>query len=368
MKIICTKDMLVNGMNIALRAVPGKSTMPILDYVLIDAHGDSIRLIANDMETGIQTTISGEIIEEGVAGVTAKVFAEIIKRFPDGDVVVDTGEGNVADIRCGKAHFQIPVINGDDFPRLPEITCKDAVTIDQSVLRKMIAQTVFAIAPVASNVLMTGEFLEVSGDKLRIVALDGHRLAIREEKLSQRYEDRSAIVPGKAMNEISKILSTEPGLNAEVYIAESHILFDIGNTIIVTRLLDGKYFDIDRVIPKEFNTQVTIDRELVVDALNRAAVLAKSGLRTPIVMTFGDEQIDLRIAVDTAALEERIDADKDGDDITIGFDPVLVGDALKAIEDDVTDMYLVNSKSPCIIKNERESYVYVVLPVAVAGV
>ena len=209
MKIICSKNNLLKSVSISLKAVPSKTTMPILECILIDATTNQIKFTTNDMELGIETIVEGEIEEKGIIALDAKIFYEIIRRLPDNNVTIKTDDKLTATITCEKAKFTIPGKSGEDFAYLPIIEREESLTISQFTLKEMIRQTIFSIASNETNKLMTGELFEIKDNYLKIVSLDGHRIAIRRMELKKDYSDRKVVVPGKTLNEVSKILSGE---------------------------------------------------------------------------------------------------------------------------------------------------------------
>lgn len=209
MKIICSKTDLSKGINISLKAVPNRTTMPILECILIDASASQIKFISNDMELGIETIVEGTIEEKGIIALDAKIFSEIVRKLPESMVVIQTNEALNVTITCEKAKFNIPGKSGEDFAYLPVIEKDESLTISQFTLKEMIRQTIFSIAVNENNKLMTGELFEIKDGILKIVSLDGHRISIRNAQLKKQYSDRKVIVPGKTLSEISKILSGE---------------------------------------------------------------------------------------------------------------------------------------------------------------
>ena len=206
MKIICSKTNLLKSVSISLKAVPSKTTMPILECILIDATANQIKFTTNDMELGIETIVEGSIEEKGMVALNAKIFYEIIRRLPDNDVTIKTDDKYTATITCEKAKFNIPGKSGEDFAYLPMIERDDPLTISQYTLKNMIYQTIFSIAVNDNNKLMTGELFEIKNNCLKIVSLDGHRIAIRKMPLKKDYSDRKVVVPGKNFWIVSTVL------------------------------------------------------------------------------------------------------------------------------------------------------------------
>ena len=363
MKIICSKASLLKSVNISLKAVPSKTTMPILECILIDATTNQIKFTTNDMELGIETLVEGVIEQKGIVAVDAKIFYEIIRRLPDNDVTIKTDDKLNVTITCEKAKFNIPGKSGEDFAYLPLIERDEVLTISQYTLKEMIRQTIFSIAINENNKLMTGELFELKNNFLKVVSLDGHRIAIRKMQLKKDYSDRKVVVPGKTLNEISKILSGELDDTVNIYFTKNHILFEFDQTIVVSRLIEGEYFRIDQMLSSDYETSITINRKEFLGCIDRATLLVREGDKKPIIIRITDDQMELRIDSAMGSMNEEIDIEKTGRDIIIGFNPKFLIDALKVIEDETVDIYLVNPKAPCFIRDKEETYTYLILPV-----
>ena len=363
MKIICTKNSLLKSVSISLKAVPSKTTMPILECILIDATTSQIKFTTNDMELGIETIVEGTIEEKGMVALDAKILYEIIRRLPDNNVTIRTDEKLTATITCEKAKFTIPGKSGEDFAYLPIIEKEEALTVSQFTLKEMIRQTIFSIASNETNKLMTGELFEIKDNFLKVVSLDGHRIAIRRMELKKDYADRKVVVPGKTLNEISKILSGEVDNMVNIYFSKNHILFEFDQTMVVSRLIEGEYFRIDQMLSSDYETKLTINKKEFLDCIDRATLLVREGEKKPIIIEITDNTMELRIDSAMGSMNESIDISKEGKDILIGFNPRFLIDALKVIDDETINIYLVNPKAPCFIRDDEESYTYLILPV-----
>ena len=255
MKLICSKSNLLHGVNIVSKAVPTRTTMAILECILIDASSDEIKLIANDMELGIETVIDGEIVENGIIALDAKIFSEIVRKLPDNEVVIETDASFKTVITCEKSKFNIIGKSGEDFSYLPYIEKNDPISISQFTLKEVIRQTIFSIADNDNNRLMTGELFEINDNQLKVVSLDGHRISIRNIELKDHYANKKVVVPGKTLNEISKILPGSVDDDVTIYITDNHIIFEFLNTIVVSRLIEGEYFKIEQMLSSDYETK-----------------------------------------------------------------------------------------------------------------
>lgn len=363
MKIICSKLNLVKGVNIVSKAVPSKTTMPILECILIDATTDIIRFTANDMELGIQTEVEGEIIDRGMIAIDAKIFSEIVRKLPENDVTITTDDNLQTTIVCEKAVFDISGKPGEEFSYLPAIEKEDSITISQFTLKEVIRQTIFSISDTESNKLMTGELFEIDNSMLRVVSLDGHRISIRRIALKDEVNNKKLIVPGKTLIEISKILSGEAESMVNISYTNNHIVFEFDQTIVVSRLIEGEYFKIDQMLSNDYETKVRINKRELLSCIDRATLLVKEGDKKPIIINIDDEIMELKIRSQIGSMNEEIYINKEGKNLMIGFNPRFLLDALRNIDDEEITLYLMNAKAPCFIKDDEESYIYLILPV-----
>jgi len=363
MKFICKKADLLKGVNIVLKAVPSKTTMSILECILIDASANQIKLTANDMELGIETVIEGDILEKGIVAIDAKIFSEIIRKLPDNDVTIETDANFKTKITCEKAKFDISGKSGEDFSYLPYIEKADFISVSQFNLKEIIKQTIFSISDNENNKMMTGELFEVKNDHLKVVSLDGHRVSIRNLELKESYADRKVIVPGKTLIEISKILSGEINSFVNIFFTKNHIVFEFDQTVVVSRLIEGEYFRIEQMLSSDYETKVKVNKKELLNCIDRATLLIKEGDKKPIIIQIGDGEMRLKITSGVGSMNEEIVIEKEGKDILIGFNPKFLIDALRVIDDEMVSLYLVNPKAPCFIRDDNGSYIYLILPV-----
>ena len=363
MKLICSKANLLKGVNIVSKAVPTRTTMAILECILIDASTNEIKLMANDMELGIETKIEGEIVERGVIALDAKIFSEMVRKLPDNDVTIETDSSFKTVISCEKSKFNIIGKSGDDFSYIPYIERNDSIVISQFTLKEVIRQTIFSISDNDNNKIMTGELFEINDNQLKVVSLDGHRISIRTIELKNHYENKKVIVPGKTLQEISKIIPGSAEEDVIIYISDNHIVFEFETTTVVSRLIEGEYFMIDQMLSSDYETKVKINKRELLNCIDRSTLLVKEGDKKPIIMNITDGNMELKINSFIGSMNEDIDIEKDGKDIMIGFNPKFFIDALRVIDEEEVSLYMVNPKAPCFIKDEEGTYTYLILPV-----
>ena len=363
MKLVCSKSNLLNGVQIVSKAVSNKTTMSILECIMVDASKGIITLTANDMDLGIETIIEGDIVEKGAIALDAKIFLEIVRKLPDNDITIETDSSYKTTITCEKSKFNIIGKSGEDFSYLPVVEKNDSIIISQFTLKEVVRQTIFSISDNDNNKLMTGELFEINEDELKVVSLDGHRISIRKIKLKNSYAPKKVIVPGKTLNEVSKILPGGAENDVTISFTDKHIVFDFENTTVVSRLIEGEYFKIDQMLSSDYETKVKINKKEFLNCIDRATLLVKEGDKKPIIINITDESMELKINSILGSMNEDINIEKQGKDLMIGFNPKFLIDALRVIDDEDVDLYMVNPKAPCFIKNQEESYIYLILPV-----
>ncbi|WP_418746402.1 DNA polymerase III subunit beta [Frisingicoccus sp.] len=363
MKIICSKSELLKGVNTVLKAVPAKTTMPILECILIDTTEGQIKLTANDMELGIETKINGDILDKGKIALEAKLFSEIVRKLPESEVTIQTDDNFRAFIKCEKAKFNIAGKSGEDFSYLPEIEKNQMVVLSQFSLKEIIRQTIFSIADNENNRLMTGELFEINGNELKVVSLDGHRISIRKIELKEEYNHIKVVVPGKTLNEVSKILTGGIEDDVHIFFTGRHIVFEFDDTVVVSRLIEGEYFRIEQMLSSDYETKISINKKELQSCIERASLLVKEGDKKPIIMNILDDSMELKINSFIGSMNEDIDIVKTGRDLMIGFNPKFILDALRVIDDEMIDIYMINPKAPCFIRDEEKKYIYLILPV-----
>lgn len=355
MQFISQKSDLLKGLTIASRAAASKSTQAILTCVLFEV-GENIRITGNDTEIAIQTAVEGDIKTPGVAAVDAKFMLDMVKKLPNGDVEVET-KNDTMTIKSGKTKFSVPFRDGEDFPKIPETDGGIHFTMAGYEFKDLVRQVAFAAAPSSANRVMEGINLGIKDDVLTATALDGRRIAMRSIVIGDS-PDTTAIIPAKTMREIAGIVDDS---DTHFYITEKFITADFENTTVVSRLVEGTYFDIEKILNVESGTIAKIKREALYSCVDRASILTRDS-KKPIIASITDK-INIQIKSPQGSMNEDISADVTGEEIKIGFDPAFMLDALGAIEDSDIYIHFSNPKAPIIIKDEEKTYKYVVLPV-----
>lgn len=361
MKFKCEKTKLQEVISIAQKAVTGKSAMPVLQGLLISADEDELTLIGSDIDLSIETKIKTEVIEPGKVVLDAKLFGEIIRKLPNSTIEIRTIENNSIEIICEKSKFTVVNMNVEDFPVLPSINENIIFTVEQKTLKNMIRGTIFAIAQDETRPILTGVLFEVLNKKLSLVALDGYRLALRREDIDNE-NIINAVIPGKTLNEVVKILDEEGNVN--ITFTPNHILFSLGETKIISRLLEGEFIKYTSIIPEEFNLKVTAKRDDLLSCIERASLVAKEGNTNLIKLDMQEEEMIITSNSQLGNVIEKLNIILQGQPLQIAFNSKYLIDLLKIIEDDEIYMEFSSSVSPCVIRSkENNNSTYLVLPV-----
>ena len=368
MKIRSTKHQLLNAVNIAGRAVAVKTTMPILECLLFTADDLGISVTANDGEMAINTLIPSEkceVIESGTIAVEAKLLSEILRKISSADdaEVMITSDGNLVEISCEKALFRIQEKDPVQFPELPSVNENVRVMISEFTLKEIIRDTIFSISLNDSNRMMTGELFEIKENILTVIALDGHRVSIRNTPLTASYDHVRSIIPGKTLSEVSKIISGDAEKNVVISFDSNYVSFRFEETLLLSRIIDGDYFRIESMLTSDYDTKITVNKKEFLDAIEQSTVLIRENDKKPLVLKIEDEKLGLRVNSLIGSLDASLFAEKTGADLMIAFNPKFLLDALRVIDEETVTLYMTNSKAPCFIRDEEKTYTYLILPV-----
>lgn len=364
MKIICKKETLLHYINIVSKAVSSKSTMSIIECILLSANETGFHMLANDLDMAIETaSIESEIFHYGTVALEAKVFFDIIRKMPEGDIAISSDENNVTVIQNGKVELKILGLPGEEFPGLPEVEKQNSYKVKALELKNMIKETIFSISVDDSRPAFTGELFEVSRGLIHMVAVDGFRISYRCTPVDAPGEDISIIIPGKTMNEISKILPTENEDDVLVYFTDRHVLFELDQFTFVSRLIDGEFIRYEQSFTEDYSTRIYLDRNLFLMSLERAMLISKDTKKNPVKLIMENNVLKITSNTEIGNSYDEIDIEMDGEFMEIAFNPRYLVDVLKAVEDEKLIFQFTTSLSPCIIKGiENTNYRYLVLP------
>jgi len=357
---------LLDGVNTVLKAVSSRTTLPILQCILLQATNDTFRLVGNDLELGIESRVKANINESGSVALEARMFADIVKKLPDSDIHITVDEKNLTTIVCEKSKFTISGQPGSEFIHLPEVPKNQAFSLSQLVLKDMIRQTIFSIALEEIRPIFTGELLECKDNMLNMVSVDGYRVSIRNMALEKEIDDFKLVIPGKTLNEISKILYSDDEAFINIYYTDKHILFEVDNSLIVSRLLEGEFPKYDQMFSKDYETMITINRRELIHSLERAALITRESKKNPIKMKIENQSLVITSNTELGNVYEEIDIKREGESLEIAFNPKYLIDALKAIDDNDVNFQFTSPLNPCIIKQiEGNDYKYLILPIRI---
>ena len=363
MKFSCEKALLLSAVTTASRTVSQKSSIPALEGILIEAT-NVLRLTGYNLETGIRTVVPADITQTGSLVLSARLFGEIVRKLPD-DIVYFSAENYMVNVRCGMSEFNILGTDPEEFPELPMVDDLNSFTMEQDALRSMIAQTLFAVSDNESRPVHTGSLFEVEDQQLTVVSVDGYRLALRREPISQKkgVGSFSFVVPGSALSEVEKICSGE----GDVTISQGarHIMFQTGDIMLVCRRLEGEFLPYKNAIPRNNTIKVEVETRALAASIDRVSLIISEKLKSPLRCVFGDGLVSITTKTAIGDAADQCVIHGDGQGLEIGFNNKCLMDALKNAPADKLRLEFTSGVAPCVIlpAEGEEKFIYMVLPV-----
>lgn len=366
MKIICSKENLLYGVQTVQRAVSNKNPLPILSGIHLKTEGNNLKFTATDLEIGIECLVPVTVVEEGSVVIPAKYIIDIARKLPDTKIEITLNkENNLTTIKYGQSEFNIVGINGEDFPVLPTLESDFNYSLSVDLFKNMIRQVVFATSTDDNRPIFTGALLEIEEDNIILVGTDTHRLAYRKGKINNEelYNQASVVIPGRTLNEVSK-LAYENEDKVIITITENQILFKLKDICIISRLIDGHYPNYKQVIPNDFNSKLRVKTKDLLDSVERAALLAKEGSNI-VKININENKLIINLnSPDVGRIHEEINIFKNGEDNQIAFNSKYIIDVLKVIDSEEIYLEMNGSLSPGVITPvDNDNYLYLILPV-----
>lgn len=363
MKFTCNTRELSEACSNVMRAVSTKVTIPTIEGILIECGSDTLSLTGYDFEFGINTTLQANVVEPGAIVINAKVISDIIRKLPDGNVTFDVS-GTSVSIISGAAQYSIMGIDADDYPELPSVSGGYPLFLNCEMLQGMIAQTLFAVADNESaKPVHTGLKFEMTLNELTLIGVDGFRLAVRKETVKYDGEDISFIVPKKTIRELIKIMGSDADKNISISVGKRHIVFDVDNYSIISRLLDGDFLDYKVSIPKTATTTVLINTDDAIECIERTLPVIENDKKNPIRCLFNNDEMRVSTVSSLGRVVDYTHANVSGDRVEIGFNSKFILDALHASDTDQVRIELNSAISPAkIMPINDDRFLFLVLP------
>ena len=369
MKIICEKEKLLKGINSVVRGVATKTTMPILEGILIQTNNNELKLTTYDLELGIEYIIECNVLEEGNTVVNATMFCEIIRKLPDTEIKIELNENKLLVIECEGSLYKLSTMNPEEFPELPKIEIENSINMDQTVLKNMIRKTIFAVSIEENRPIFTGCLFEVINNSLNVVAIDGFRMGWVSNSLNIQINNFKAVIPGKTLNEVNKII-LDSFENIKIGVSKNQAVFEMENCKIVTRLLEGEFLNYASVIPSNWETRILVNKNNLQNCFERVSLISSSSIekekKYPVKISIDVGKILISCTNQTGDAKEEIYTQTEGKALEIGVNPKYFLDALKVIEDEEIFIEFGTNISPCVIKpieDLSKNYTYMILPI-----
>jgi len=365
MKFACEKFLLLAAILTASRAAATKSPVPLLEGLLLEAGEDSVTISGYDLKTGIVTTIPAEVRETGGIVLNARLFGEIIRKSPGPFISISVNSGFIATITSEMSEYEILGSPTSDYPELPAVDGQDFLEIGEAQIKKMISQTNFAVSDNESRPIHTGALFETGNGELTIVAVDGYRLALRREPMeNSEGQALSFVVPGTALSEVEKIATDGDG-KVTITLGSKHIMFSIGDTLLISRRLEGEFLSYKNSIPQLSKYRFVVERNDLISSVERVSLIINDKLKSPVRCVFGDGIIKLSTTSALGKASDECGMSGQGEELEIGFNDKYFLEALKAAPADEISLELTTGVTPCVISpaDESNNFLYMILPV-----
>ncbi len=369
MKFNCNKNSFYDSLQNVTKAISQRPPFQLLEGVQIIAKDSEVELTCTDGQVFIRSTIPADVQTKGSVVVSGRLFTDMIRRLPDGEVEISMSDKNLITIRGGGSRTSIMGQSNTEFPAMKTLFSANSIHIPQRKLKEMISHVIFAIAVGDVRQTLNGCFLELTKDELRLVGLDGFRLSLQQYNenfiIPQDTEKITCIIPGKILGEVGHMLRDEDDMMT-VHIDSTHIMFVIDNTIVVTSLYGGSYINYRAILPTEWESRVSVRREDIQGAVERAGLIARVSKNNIIKLNADDGKLVITSNSEIGDFYEEMDAEIDGKPAEIAFNGRFISDVIKNISEDFTSLYINGPANPCIIKpKDKENYTYLVMSVRV---
>lgn len=366
MKFTCLRSELASAVSNVQRAVSSKASIPALEGILIKAYGSSLVLSGYDLEIGITTTMEASVNEEGEIVVSARLFSEIVRKLPEEIVCIETDDRLITYITSGQADYQIVGISSHEYPELPKFEQTDSIVVNAEILKNMIRQTIFAVSDNMAKPIYTGSLFEIENKIFRIVAVDGYRMAIREENIDCDSNNKF-VVPGKTQSEILKLI-TDDKKDVEITVGQRHIGFKIENYSIISRLIEGNFLDYKTTVPKTAQTELVINTRKITNSVDRMSLLTNEKIQSPVRMSITSDQIKLSCSTAVGKANDVLSVSVIGSDVEIGFNNKYLLDALRNSDTDEIKLVLNGPLAPMIVKPvNSDCFTFLVVPMRLSN-
>ncbi len=370
MKFVCEKEKLLKAINSVIKGVSLRTTLPVLEGILIQTNNKEVKLTTYDLELGIEYIIECNVEEQGNTVVNATMFSEIVRKLPDADIKITLNEKDLLVIECEGSLYKLSTMNPLEFPELPTIDIENSIELDQNTLKNMIRKTIFAVSVEENRPIFTGCLFEIINNKINVVAVDGFRLGLKSNFLENSSSNFNAVIPGKTLNEVNKIISDSFD-KIKMSVSKNQALFEMENCKVVTRLLDGEFLKYENVIPKTWETRIRVNRKDLQECFERVSLISMSSIekerKYPVKVCIEIGKAIISCTNQAGDAKEEILVSTEGKNVEAGFNPKYFLDALKVIDDEEIFIDLGTNISPCIIRpvDDNGSYLYMILPIKI---
>lgn len=364
MKFICNTSTLSEACQSVQRAVSTKAAIPSIEGIQIKAYGSELVLTGYDLELGITTSVPARVEETGGIILNAKVFCEILRKVPGDTISVECDDRFMAVIRSGEIEYSLIGISPTEFPELPSVSGGFPIVLQQGILKEMIRQTIFSVAINENKIVHTGIKFEIEPNEIKLIAVDGFRLAVRKETIDYMGDSITFIVPAKTLSEVVKLFSQEEDATVSMAVGKRHIIFEIGSYTVISRLLDGEFLNYRSAIPNLVSTTVKVSTRALIESIERTSLIITDKIKSPLRCSFGENLIRISSTTSIGTANDKIPAEITGSAVEIGFNNRFLLEALRVCDTDEVNLQLNGSVAPIlIVPPQGDNFLFLILPV-----
>ncbi len=367
LKATVPRSTLYESAQIVARAVSGRSTLPVLNNFFVEGTEQALRLVATDLEVGMEAVVDAEVSEEGALTVPARILTEVLANLPEADVALEVDDSNAVEVTCLRSRYHIRGLPSEEFSTLPDLVDPVSLELPQAVLRRAIQETTFASSPDETRPILTGALFALGPDEIRVVATDTHRLALRKLPGTPTLaESMSVIVPARVLNEVSRVLHDDAEQPVQIRVTANQIQFRVDRICVQSRLIEGQFPNYEKVIPEGSERHVVVQTAEVQDALRRALIVAREDANRVKLSPAADVMTIAADSQDVGEVSEEVPIELEGDPLEIAFNARYLLDVLSVIEGDAVEFALNGPLNPGVVRaKDDDTYVYVLMPMQI---
>lgn len=363
MKISIARGELLEALSVVSRGLSSRTTLPILSGIHIATRGENVIFQATDLEVSVRTSCKARIDQTGESVLPGKLLTDVVRSLPEAAVTIDTSTPNTASVTCGQSSFSLKTLSAEDYPRFPEVEAEQTVSLPSETFAHVVHQVSRSVSRDETRPILTGILVVVESGTLRMVATDSYRLCVREVALSDVSNEIELVVPGKAMEDVAKLVGSSDAVSLGV--SENQVIFTFGDTTFVSRRIEGAFPNYRQLLPKEHTTRAVVDRTELLEAVKRVSLMAQHNTPLRVKIAVEDHTMTLSAATqDIGDASEDLQVTPEGESVEIAFNHAYLLDGISVAEDDTIAIEVTSPLKPGVLRpTEGDGFTYLLMPV-----